>query len=208
MKKILTFLLTALMLVSTTVVSVSADELMYDFNGVSMGSPYELFDDEYKYGVLVDTTMYVANVPFAFRNDNARGIVNTDRGYYKRYTWSASSSEWVLYKSMSDKTLFDAYDGTYIVNFNNPDRADTEWVQWSTHNLRYYGTDEFLSSGDPNFMGVPLAIWVTTLAGGQMTKVAIPQIAEYLNLLVACGIGCLALLVTLPLLAKKLRMFL
>lgn len=92
---------------------------------------------------------------------------------------------------LEDKGLQNYMDGWYLGYDTTPVFSTCE-VKWSHTN------------GKTFFMKSPSLVQLTGMAVGELTQTVVGQ----MGLLATCGVGCLALLTALPLLARKLRIFL
>lgn len=198
MKRFLFILLAAVMIMGST-----ATAFAMDYPSDLPPIPEEYAEDLYIIYKFGDKTLL--DIAFTDDHDNTYNVMYKPDSNLFRITgtngfglrmYELINGEWV-FQSAS------AYYSTAKANRNLKEN-DIGYFIYSTHNIYLWETDELVFPLPP----VPLAEEIRELTEETLTVETMPELTETVLVVVLCGVGCLALAISLPLLKKVLSRFL
>lgn len=166
----------------------------YSYNGVDLPYFWD-YSDEYSYLVLVEREdglcFFVSDVRFVY---GSAGVYVNSNVTLRTFMLSDDSLRWCLV----NESFYSS--GSHVMNFS----GDT--LVWSSHDLSdYSGSVHF--EGDPNFSMAPPMKTVQEVTEEHLL-VQGPVIVRTMMILTACGVGCLASLISLRIFGRRLLPFL
>lgn len=189
-----------------SVLGVSAAEVgKYDYNGVSLPTHYKVNDNifsvqEHYFDSKTDNsnlTYFIRDTGgqyFLYRCDEGFSINSDSKivalGSVDYFTAYTRDEYWTFFLSVDSST------------FNNYLLSKSQIV-WASDTL-YQGSSVVIS-GDSNFR-MALSEEILGVTKEQMMK-TLPELGGTMNILVLCGVGCLALLVALKLFGRRSLIF-
>lgn len=174
---------------------------MYDYNGTSKPAIEGDQFAGYKYFYLVSSgLLYASDQPATVREETYVG--STSWPHYvpngtKFAYYTVANNQW-------EKKTEGVKEGTgaslLLFSISSPSN-----LVWSSNSVYYENGTKFMN-GDPNFF--TMAELMNLTVAETMEKQTIPTMVGAMKVLVACGVGCLALLISLKLFGKALFRFL
>lgn len=203
MRKIFTLLL-SLSLVFVMAVPAFA----YDFNGFGDIEPPDYDHETYPYAffwrvtTLNDAYFYACSFKVEMEKQSVNNtLIPAGTGDYLYFTYDVDTKEWTSEKkTATENTLWITTSAGYVrwANYDiyRSDKGDVEANDGS-----------LWLDGDETFMKAPLAEKIQKVAAVKLEELK-TEMAGTMKILTVCGVGCLALVISSPLLVKVLRRFL